>query len=175
MQHCCQKKKKKYQNCTFLPSTDAVHLYVSYFHISISADTLLHSVTHIRPDFHVGGWWCRDILEAWLPSMTPPDDTLWSWRRCSCPVWVKWVSWQRGLFHLYFLSTRSKGQISHYRDYWAPQTPSSRLEPHYWENHKVVFLIEADISCKLIRVSTRGPLSGLIATGMIFFFHQSSD
>lgn len=81
----------------------------------------------------------------------------------------------------YFVSTRLKGQISHYQEYWARQTSVFRFQPHYCENHKVVSLIEPDISCKLIRVSSRGPLSGLIAMEKLarffffFFFHQNSD
>lgn len=69
----------------------------------------------------------------------------------------------KALHFPFILSTRLKGQISNYGDYWARKTPFSRFQPHYYENHKVVSLIEPDIGCKLIRVSSRGPLSGLIA------------
>ena len=50
-----------------------------------------------------------------------------------------------------FLSTRLKGQISHYQEYWPGMIPIFRFEPHYNEKHKAVLLIEPDTGCKLIR------------------------
>lgn len=75
------------------------------------------------------------------------------------------------LFH-FFLSTRLKGQISLYREYWACKTPFFRSRPHYCENHKVVSLIEPDTGCKLIRASSQGASNCpdyLGKTGNFFF------
>lgn len=78
----------------------------------------------------------------------------------------------------FLLSTKLKGHVSNYQVCWAHIAQVFRFQPHYIRNHKVVSMIEPDISCKLIRVrgwASKWPECHGKIGKVIFFSHQTSD